>query len=105
METIKTYLKIGLLKAFILSLAAFYGTLVAIRLVYFRIKLGAGFFTVKERTLPPACLQDPAFKHSYVNLKVSSIPEYFKRGFLVGIWKFSQLPQVNQIFSKLIKML
>jgi len=63
-------LKLAGVKAILVGLSLFYGWLACLKLVFSWIRYGNQFWYVKERSLPPPCLQDPSLgKHSYVKLK------------------------------------
>lgn len=75
MESVKSlgkyYVKYTLVAALVLSISLFYGFVAVLMNFIRRLREGPSFFEVKERTLPPACLQDSAWgRHAYIKLKV-----------------------------------
>ena len=69
---IKYLLKLAGVKAILVGFSLFYGWLACLKMLYSWARYGNQFWFVKERTLPPKCLEDPSIgKHSYIKLKVS----------------------------------
>ena len=77
MDSVKSlaiyYVKYVAVKILFLSIGLFYAAVGIAVNIFNRIRIGPEYFEVKERTLPPACLQDAAYgRHAYINIKVSS---------------------------------
>lgn len=59
-------------RVFVLAVGAFYAGVTLASLVFKRLRHGSDIWLVKERSLPPLCLQDSAYgRHAFVRLKVS----------------------------------
>jgi len=71
METIKNLAKVLAVKAIVLSIGLFYGAVTILSLLYRRYyKVGSHFWDVKDRSLPPLCLQETAYgRHAYLKLQ------------------------------------
>lgn len=60
------------LRLIVLAIGTFYAGVTLASLLLKRIRYGSDIWTVKERSLPPLCLQDTAYgRHAFVRLKVN----------------------------------
>lgn len=73
----------------VMSLGAFYAGIACFTLLLKRLRYGSEILTVKERSLPPLCLQDAAYgRHAFVRLKVCTTK--FHR-IVLGTHNFNQI--------------
>ncbi|CAL8116048.1 unnamed protein product [Orchesella dallaii] len=57
-------------RAFVLSIGLCYASIAIVNLIFKRLRYGKDFLVVKERSLPPLCLQDTAYgRHAFLRLK------------------------------------
>jgi len=64
-------LKWILVRLFVWTLTLVYSWISILRLILMRFQFGSKLWEVKERSLPPSCLNDAKFgKHSYMKLRV-----------------------------------
>ncbi|ODN04167.1 Epoxide hydrolase 4 [Orchesella cincta] len=57
-------------RAAVLAIGLFYAAIAVVNLVFKRLRYGSDFLKVKERSLPPLCLQDTAYgRHAFLRLK------------------------------------
>jgi len=70
MDLIKPLVKRFVVTAVVYSIALFYGWVAVISSLFKWLRAGNSYWYIKERPLPPSCLQDTAYgKHSYVRLQ------------------------------------
>lgn len=73
LDFVKLKVKEIIARGFVLSVGLFYAGVTLASLILKRIRHGSDIWVVKERSLPPLCLQDAAYgRHAFVRLKVSS---------------------------------
>ena len=83
MDSVKSlgiyYAKYIVAKIVVLNIGLFYGFVAIVVNLFNRLRVGPEYFEVKERSLPPACLQDAAYgRHAYINVKVSNMKQILR---------------------------